>query len=451
MIINIAIGLFGLGIVVFVHEFGHLLAAKLVGIDVEVFSLGWGRRLAGFTRNGTEYQISVFPIGGFCKMRGEESLRLAWQEDAAEIPQEPGTFFGATPWQRIIVAIAGPTVNVIFAMVVFAIMWGIGFSIETFPNRIVLASTYSEEAFPADDAGLESGDVITRIGDDEINNFRDIQQAVAQAPQERLEVEVLRDGRRVGLSMEPRLDRQTGAGQIGVYPWVEPIVDTITEGGSAEIAGIRPGDRIESVDDEEIRHTLDFVEAVGESARPVELTLRRDRARIETTLVPGADPETGRPDVGLAFERLTVRTPDYGFFGAIGRGVSETIDTLVLSIRSIGLLFRGVDVTQAVAGPLRITYIVGEVATSGLSTGVGEAVRSFFSFLSVLSVALFIMNLLPIPVLDGGQILLYTIEGISRRPLKPKLVYRYQMVGTVIIFGLIILALLGDVLFLAQR
>lgn len=451
MILNIAIGLAGLGIVVFVHELGHLIAAKLVGIDVEVFSLGWGRRLAGFTFKGTEYQVSVFPIGGFCKMRGEESLRTAWQEEADRIPREPGSFFGASPLQRIFVAISGPAVNLLFAVVAFAIMWGFGFSFETFPNRIVLASEYSDETFPSDEAGLQTGDVIVRIDDQSIVSFRDIQQTVARKPEERLTVTVRRDGRELTVTLEPRLNPQTGAGQIGVYPWVEPVVGSVEEASSGDAAGLRPGDRILSVNGEEVEHSLAFMEAVGDSARPVDVTVSREGRRIETTIVPGVDPESGRPDIGIAFAPMVIDTPDYGFVQAIGRGINETVDTLVLSVRSIGLLFRGVDVTQAVAGPLRITYIVGEVATSGMATGLGEAVRSFFSFLSVLSVALFIMNLLPIPVLDGGQILLYAIEGISRRPLKPKIVYRYQMVGTIIVFTLIAFALLGDVLFLAQR
>ncbi len=451
MILNIAIGLMGLGIVVFVHEFGHLIAAKLVGIDVEVFSLGWGRRLAGFSYKGTEYQISVFPVGGFCKMRGEESLRTAWQEQAEEIPREPGSFFGASPLGRIFVAIAGPTVNLLFAVVAFSIMWGIGFSIETFPNRIVLASEYSEGTFPANQAGLESGDVILSIDGEQMRSFRDIQQTVARAPEEPLEVTLRRDGREQTVTLEPRLNSQTGAGQIGVYPWVEPVVGRVEEGSSADAAGLQAGDRIVSVDGQQVEHTLAFQEAIGDNARPAEVTVLRNGSRVETTIVPGTDPESGRPDIGIAFEPVVIESPEYGPFEAIGRGVTETVDTLVLSVRSIGLLFRGVDVTQAVAGPLRITYIVGEVATSGLAMGLGEAVRSFFSFLSVLSIALFIMNLLPIPVLDGGQILLYAIEGISRRPLKPKVVYRYQMVGTVIILALIALALLGDVMFLAQR
>ncbi|MFP4431411.1 MAG: RIP metalloprotease RseP [Spirochaetaceae bacterium] len=451
MILNIVIGLAGLGIVVFVHELGHLIAAKLVGIDVEVFSLGWGRRLAGFSYKGTEYQVSVFPIGGFCKMRGEESLRTAWQEEAEEIPREPGSFFGASPLQRIFVAIAGPAVNLLFAVVAFAIMWGLGFSIETFPNRIVLASEYSEGPFPADDAGLRSGDVIVEIDNEEIVSFRDIQQTVARAPDEQLNLTVRRDGRELTATLEPKLNPQTGAGQIGVYPWVEPVVGHVEESSSADAAGLRPGDRILSVNGREIRHSLAFMEFVGDTSDPVNVTVSRDGTRVETTLVPGVDPESGLPDVGIAFAPMVIETPDYGPLQAVGRGISETVDTLVLSVRSIGLLFRGVDVTQAVAGPLRITYIVGEVATSGLETGLGEAVRSFFSFLSVLSVALFIMNLLPIPVLDGGQILLYTIEGIGGRPLRPKIVYRYQMVGTVIVLALIVLAFLGDVLFLAQR
>jgi regulator of sigma E protease len=148
---------------------------------------------------------------------------------------------------------------------------------------------------------------------------------------------------------------------------------------------------------------------------------------------------------------MTVSTPDLGPIGALARGASETWETLSVTVRGIGMLFRGVDVTQAVAGPIRITYFVGEVATQGMSTGLGGGLRAFFSFLSLLSVALFFMNLLPIPVLDGGQILLYAVEGISRRELHPKLVYGYQMVGMVLVFMLLFFALFNDILFLSGR
>ena len=140
-----------------------------------------------------------------------------------------------------------------------------------------------------------------------------------------------------------------------------------------------------------------------------------------------------------------------GPVAALGRGIGRTVETVVLAARSIGLLFAGIDLSKAVAGPVRITYLVGEVAQQGFQTGLGQGLVSFFNFLSLISVMLFFMNMLPIPVLDGGQILLSAFEGVTRRPLRPRFVYRYQMIGTAIIFAIIGFAFLSDILFLARQ
>ena len=467
LIVNILIGLVGLGIVVFVHEAGHLIAAKLTGIEVEAFSIGWGRRLVGFTYKGTEYRISIFPLGGFCRMKGEDALQRAWQEGRPEVPREEGSFFAARPWQRVVVAFAGPAVNVLFAIVVLAILWGIGFDTRTFDNRIVLSSEYSRVNLeentpnPADQAGLESGDEIIRIDGTEIRTFRDLQEQIARSPQEELSMVVNRGGRQLQLTIQPRLNTDTGAGQIGVHPWVTPRIASVQEGSPAAQAGLQPGDRIVAVNGREVPHSIALYQTLqsvveNDSAasdgatESVELSYTRDGMSRSTDLRPSRD-ENGAARLGVAFEAVTVSTPDLNAFQAIGRGAAETWETFALTVKSLGLLFRGVDLTQAVAGPLRITYFVGEVATQGFEGGIASGFRALFNFLSLLSVAVFFMNLLPIPILDGGQIVLYAIEGIFRVRLNPKVVYRYQAVGMFLIFSLIIFAFFNDILFLVRQ
>jgi len=449
MLLNIVIGLFGLGIVVFVHEAGHLIVAKLVGIDVEAFSLGWGRKLVGVSYKGTEYRISVFPIGGYCKMRGDEALQHAYQHGERTIPKEPGSFFAARPINRILVAFAGPAVNLLFSIVVLGIMWWIGFSVDTFGNRIVLASEYNAGQGPdaAAEAGLETGDVIRAINGTEVRSFRDIRQEVASAARRDLSFEVERGAQTRQYTVTPELDPSTGAGQIGVYPWIDPVVDAVQPESPAAAAGVRPGDRIVEANGQEIPYHLALGQALSENEGEEELVLAREGTRRTVTVSDVAV----LGELGIAFAPITVDTPELGPFGAIARGASETWETLTVTVRGIGMLFSGVDVTQAVAGPIRITYFVGEVATQGLSSGIGGGLRAFFSFLSLLSVALFFMNLLPIPVLDGGQILLYTVEGLSRRELHPKLVYGYQMVGMILVFMLLFFAVFNDILFLSGR
>lgn len=455
VILNIVIGLVGLGIMVFVHELGHLIAAKLAGIEVEAFSLGWGRKLVGFAYKGTEYRISVFPIGGYCKMKGEEVLRSAWESGKSSIPKEPGAFYTAGPGRRILVAIAGPAVNFLFAIILLSVVWFVGYEIQTFENRIVVQSDYEEvlgggAASPAESAGLQTGDRIVAIDGQPVETYRDIQQAVATSPDEALDITVERDGGRQSVTVTPRLDPQTGSGKIGVYPWIDPLVENVETGMPAAMAGIRPGDRVLSAAGTDVRNSLDFIRAVDANPTGLDVRVERDGETLTTHVIP----TTGENDtvrVGIAFKTLTVSTPEYGLFGAIARGAEEAARTLVLAVQSIALLFQGVDLTSAVAGPVRITYLIGEVATEGFSQGLGQGFSYVLNFLALLSVILFFMNLLPIPALDGGQILLFLWEAVSGRDLRPKAVYRYQLIGTILVMGILVFAILGDVLFLIRR
>lgn len=454
IVLQIIAGLIGLGIVVFVHEAGHLIAAKLVGIEVEAFSLGWGKRIAGFRYKGTDYRLSVFPIGGFCRMKGEEAFQKAVENNEKEIPKESGSFYGVHPWKRIVVLFAGPLVNFLFAVIVLSVVWLVGFSVESFQNRVVLASEFPEvtgisesEASPAEEAGIRSGDVIVSINGEEVRSYRDIQQTVTANPDRRLDLTVRRDGRLIELTVQPDLDRQTGAGQIGIYPWIDPSVGSVT--GPAAEAGIQAGDEIVRAAGREIRHSLDLISTLQGTEGPLSLTIRRSGQTREVQVTPRTV-DGGIRQIGMSFEGVSVQSEDYGLFGAVGQGVSQTVETLTLTIRGIALLFQGVDVQSAVAGPIRIIALTGEVAAEGFSRGLGTGFRQLFNFLALLSVVLFFMNLLPIPVLDGGQILLNAFDWISPRPLRPLAVQRYQTVGAVLVFALIIFAFTNDILFLAR-
>lgn len=440
---QVLLGLIGLGIVVFVHEAGHFIAARMVGIDVEAFSIGWGKALLKKRIGPVEYRLGMFPVGGYCKMRGENDFREAYEQNAAQIPQTPGSYFGAAPWRRIAVCLAGPLFNLIFAVAVMAVIWGAGFEMQTLDNRIVLASDISPgENYPADQAGLKSGDRIVMINGKPAVNSRDIQEAISPNAGKNLVLTLERDGSTLERAIQPLLDKSTGAGRIGVSFWIDPVAGAILPESPAAIAGLRPGDRILRVNGQDLPHTAALFSILQEQPAALSLEYEREGRLMHTALIPVYD-GAGAADLGIQYQTLTYRTPSYTLPGALVKGASEAWKTLTLYLQSLSLLFRGIDLTQAVSGPVRITVMAGEAATAGLG--------SMASFLSVISIALCIMNLLPLPVLDGGMIALFIVEAFRRRPLHPKALFAFQTAGAVLIFGLMLFAVFGDILFLARR
>lgn len=452
----ILLGLFGLGIVVFVHELGHFLAARWMGVHVEAFSLGWGPRLAGFVRNGTEYRVSVFPIGGYCRMKGEEAFKAALERGDEDMPREPGSFYGAPPGRRIVIALAGPLANLVFALVVAVVIAAAGYTLRTAGNKVILASDYPLYGMPAADlpaekAGLRTGDRIVAIDGMGTEMYSQIQEIIFRSPGKSLALTVERDGRRLEVSVVPVLDRETGAGRVGLYAWVDPVVDRVDPSGSAFVAGIEAGDRILSVNGMPVNHDVAFQKALLDRPRVLRLELERDGTRRSVEVVPTWDKD-GNPDLGLGFRVAAFRIQADGLWDALGRGWKDTWATTTGTLQGLAGLFRGnVKVSNAVSGPARITYMVGTVASRSLQEGWANGLSQLFNFLSLLSVGLFIMNLMPIPLLDGGQILLFVVEGVRRRPLKLKTVYRYQAVGMAVVLAIFLLTTIADLTFFSGR
>ncbi len=439
-----------------VHELGHLVAARAVGVEVEAFSIGWGPKVAGFTRGGTNWRVSALPIGGYCKMKGEDAFRRALEQKAAEIPKEPGSFYGASPWRRIVIALSGPLANVLFAFVVFTAVSAVGYTVPTSSNRVVLASEFnldgkpSAASYPADAAGLKSGDRIVSADGKPVADYSDIQETIALNAEKNLRLEVEREGRRLALTVRPALDRETGAGRIGVYSWIEAVVDSVAEGSAAAIAGVEPGDRIVAVDGRRVDHAIALLAALGSKPERATFLIERGGTSLETKLVLSWD-DSGASNLGIGFasQRKTVKSAGIG--PTISAGLAETWKTFAVSIKGLATLFKGVDLFKAVSGPARITYMVGKSASEGIQAKSPGGIALPFNFLAFLSIGLFIMNLLPIPALDGGLIAISAIEALRRRPLKPLTVYRYQFVGSAMILAIFVFATIGDVLFFAAK
>jgi len=372
IIAKIALGLLGLGIVVFFHELGHFLAARLVGIKVDAFSIGWGNPILKKKIGDVEYRIGMFPVGGYCKMKGETDYNEAWENMRNGVKPEKGSYLAASPAARILVSFAGPFFNLVLAVIILSFIWGFGFNINTYDNRIRLVSeANAEEIYPADIAGLKTGDRIIRIGKKDIKYFYEIQENIGINAKETFPVTIDRDGEILDLSITPLLEKETGRGIIGIRNYNE--------------------------------------------------------------------------------ELISFRTPEYSIPAAIVKGTQEGYKTLVLSVKSLGLLFKGIDLTKAVSGPARITYMMGDFAAQGFEQNPGTGLHIFFNFIAIISIALGIMNMLPLPILDGGMIILFLVEGIRRKPISPKVISVFQTCGMVIIFGLMVFALFGDIMFFTRQ
>jgi regulator of sigma E protease len=448
MLLRILLGFVGLGIVVFVHELGHFLAARLAGIDVEAFSIGWGKPVLKKKIRGIEYRLGMFPLGGYCKMKGENEFQEAWENKRDSISPSPGSFFNAGPFRRILVSFAGPFFNLVFAVLVFSVIWGLGFEVNTLENRIILASELEDgEGYPADRAGLQTGDRIVAVNGAETSYYHEVREIISTNPEKNLSLLVDRGGERLDLSIRPELDKKTGAGKIGVYFWTDPVLEEVT--GAATAAGLRTGDRILRANGTEIPHTMALTKVLEDRPPILDLEYERNGERGTAALIP-LYTEAG-VELGLGYRGIRYRAPPLSIPGALSRGIGETWKTLVVSLESLALLFKGIDLTQAVSGPIRITYMTGDIAAEGFAESIGTGFSSLANFLALISIALCVMNLLPLPVLDGGAIVLYLIEAVKRKPLHPRTISAFQTVGVVLIFGLLIFAIFGDILYLVRR
>lgn len=457
LIVTIVLGLIGLGIVVIIHELGHFFAARAMGVEVEAFSVGWGPRIAGFTRKGTEWRFSAFPIGGYCKMKGEESFRKALEDKASELPRESGSYYGAAPWRRIVIALSGPIANVILAFLVFIVVSTISYSSPTFPNRIVLLSEYNLgaprlESYPADKAGLKSGDRIVDADGKPVADFSDLLEKITFSANKPIDLTIERDGAILDKSVTPMMDKNTGGGLIGVSYWADPIVGEVASGSAAKIAGIAPGDRIVSIGGKAVHHAIEALSILN-STKPERTAIKIDRGGhvSELTVVLSWSAQGGS-NLGLTFKTAThyVRAATT-VGGAITAGAAETLSTFLATLKGLGSLFQGVNILKALSGPARITYMVGQSATEGIQRSASGGLALPLNFLAFLSIGLFIMNLLPIPALDGGQIAMFIVEGIRKRGLRPISIYRYQFIGATFILAIFVLATVGDLLFFAAK
>jgi regulator of sigma E protease len=435
-----------LGITITVHEFGHFAMAKFLKIRVLIFSLGFGPRLAGFKRGGTEYRLSPIPLGGYVKMAGE-----TFDEDRKG---EPDEFLSHPKWHRFLVALSGPFMNILLAVVIIAITYMYGVYVAKYPSEPAVVGPVAAHS-NADRAGLETGDRILTVNNNRVETWEDLEIALGTAPREALDMDVSRDGRLLQLHFEAPtdLDEPMDPASLGFkYPLPKTIVYSVDKDSPAQKAGLKPGDEILSVkgNGKTGKEYSQILNIISESKGvPLNFEIRRplveppkekiwessgsaDARILNLTITPIE--EEGRVLIGF-FPDYPTDLQKFGVVGALTQSVRRNYDLSALTFRIIGRIFKGSASVRTLSGPIEIARISGSAARSG-------SARVFFGFLGLISLQLGVFNLLPIPILDGGVIALLFIEGLMRRDLSLSLKEKIVQVGFVFL-----ILLMGFVVF----
>lgn len=412
-----------IGILVFLHEFGHFIAAVLAGVRVETFSIGFGPKLLRFRLARTEFAVSAVPLGGYVKMSGE---------DPEKPSLAPYDFYAKSPQRRILIALAGPFMNLLTAFLFFALAFQMGRYLPSYQVERPVVGKVLSEGVP-----LEPGDVILAIDGKPIKDWAEFSRIVAVNPGARLRVTVERDSRRLEVSVDVGTT-DDGLGSVPVLPAVKPIVGRVIKGSPAERAGFEPGDVILSINGKRIKVWDDVVSTIGNSkGAPVVVRVLRNGRELSITAQPEFNRKLGRFTVGIVPEVKLVFVR-YEGFDAVKRGAREFLLQSETFFSFLGKLLSGSASVRSLGGPIAIAEIAGKAGSAGLS--------NFVYFLGFISLQLGYFNLFPLPVLDGGLILMFLFELLKGGAVSPKLRERFQQVGFVLIALVMALVFYNDIL-----
>jgi regulator of sigma E protease len=416
---------FVLGVLIFVHELGHFMMARRVGVRVLKFSLGFGPRLVGFTRGDTEYVISAIPLGGYVKMAGEN-------------PDDPRSgredeFLSKTKWQRFQVLIMGPLMNLVLAVVVTAGVLMNGADILAFQSKPPVVGQVTAGT-PAEKAGIQPGDLVIRVAGREVKTWEQFAIAVGTRAGRETEIVLLRNGKEFAVRATPTPQTRYEVGDIGVLPDSHPHVSSVTPGLPAEKAGLKVGDVILKVDGSVISLPSQLIEAISKKANtPVTLTIARSGVEQDMQVTPELNGTTGRIGIGIG-EDVTRIKP--GPIDAIGMSIKRNYETAELIFMTIGQLITRETSTRQLMGPLAIAQLSGESAQQGWVP--------LFALMASISLNLGLLNLLPIPVLDGGHIFIMALEGLARRDFSIRVKEKMFLAGFAVLLMLMVTVIYND-------
>lgn len=424
-LLNILVAIIIFSVIVVFHELGHFLLAKKNGIEVTEFSLGMGPRLLSTVKGNTRYSLKLFPIGGSCMMVGEDG-----EEDG------PGSFGHASVWGRISVVAAGPIFNFIlafvFALVITSVM---GYD----PPKVLSV----EENSPAEEAGLQVGDIITSFQGKHISIGRDISlyESLYGMQQDQIKMTVKRDGKKIDLNFKAASEKKYMLG-FSYVPDGEPEITEVFVDGAMMKAGVLAGDVITAVDGTKVSTGEELQTYLGEyplGENAVTITVSRDGKEKEFTVQP-----TVRTQVSTGFVYNLYREKT-NFFGVLKYSAVEVRYWISSTIDSLGLLIKGTFRVNDLSGPVGIVDAIGSSVEEAKSEGTVVMWMQMFYWAILLSANLGVMNLLPLPALDGGRLVFLLIEAVTKKKVNPNIEGMIHFAGFVLLMALMVFVFMNDI------
>ena len=418
-----------LGLMIFIHELGHFMAAKAFGVRVLVFSLGFGKRLLHFTKGGTDYRISALPFGGYVKMAGDDP--------SANRQGDPDEFLVKPRWQRFVIVVMGPVMNILLAVVLLTVLYRFHFQKPTYQEQPARVGAVEADS-PAANIGLKPGDLVVRLDGLWNPKWEDVEMKILTGVGEAMPLRVERDGKSLDMTLTPRAEGPSRVGYAGWYPYAPGVIDKIEPGLPASQAGLKAGDEIIGVDGQKVLYWPDIALLLqSDKGKPVELSILRDGRESESTLTPVLTDVMGekRWRIGVSFHNeVIVRMLPWG--AAFRAAFKDNWRNSVATKDVLGKILTRRMSTRSLAGPIGIAQLSGEAYRAGFA--------ELVMLVAFISLQLGIFNFLPIPVLDGGVMLMLLVEGLLRRDLSVQLKERFVQAGIAVLLLLAVFVMYND-------
>jgi regulator of sigma E protease len=416
---------------IFVHELGHFLAAKFFRVRVLVFSLGFGPRLLHFTKGDTDYRICALPFGGYVKMAGDDP--------SAKRQGDPGEFLAKPRWQRFVIVVMGPVMNILLALVLLTCLYKFHYQKPAYEEQPARVGDVEADS-PASQIGLMPGDFVVRLDRLQENpKWEDVEIKILTTVGEAMPLEVKRNGQILNMTLTPRAEGPNQAGYAGWYPYAPGVVDKVEPDLPASHAGLMAGDQIVGIDGRNMFFwPRIFYLLQSGKGKPVQLSILRDGREFQTTLTPVLTDVMGekRWRIGVSFHNdMVVRKLPWGT--AIAASLQDNLRNCMVTFDVLGKILTRRMSARSLAGPIGIAQLSGEAYRAGLP--------ELVMLIAFISLQLGIFNLLPIPILDGGVILMLLIEGLIGHDLSVEVKERFVQVGFLFLLLLVVFLMYNDI------